>query len=337
MTEPAPQSDAPVTTVPAPTVTFFKRSTKNRSSIRKRPTTPPPATTSDSSDAYSSSDEKATGTRCVKKRRKNKSVVTTETTSRPSSTTLRDSEDVKRRYTDMSSELTNANDATKTNWHNHGDNEMSSLSSSKKNIVEGEEEPIVGGTYKGTSSYTSFIKKSENAPARSVGPMKAPSNIRTITITDYAPDVCKDYKQTGFCGFGDTCKFLHAREDYAQGWKLDRDWEIDQKTGKAKNKKGDDSKGEDDEEKELKDIPFKCIICKGDYKSPIVTKCKHYFCEACAIARYKKTPNCEICGKRTDGAFSMAKELRKKLERKAVREEERRKKEEEEAMIAESN
>ncbi|KAG0129006.1 hypothetical protein HOY82DRAFT_17515 [Tuber indicum] len=336
MTEPVPQSDAPATTAPAPTVTFFKRSTKNRSSIRKRPATPPPATTSDSSDAYSSSDEKATGTRCVKKRRKNKSVVTTETTSKPSSATLGNSEDVKRRYTDVSSELTNANDATKTNWHNHGDNETSSLSS-KKNTAEGEEEPIVGVAYRGTSSYTSFIKKSENAPARSVGPMKAPSNIRTITITDYAPDVCKDYKQTGFCGFGDTCKFLHAREDYAQGWKLDRDWEIDQKTGKAKNKKGDDSKGEDEEEKELKDIPFKCVICKDDYKSPIVTKCKHYFCETCAIARYKKTPNCEICGKRTDGAFSMAKELRKKLERKVVREEERRKKEEAEAMMTESN
>lgn len=112
---------------------------------------------------------------------------------------------------------------------------------------------------------------------------------------------------------------------------MDREWEINQKTGKAKNKKEDDVKGEDDEEKELKDIPFKCIICKDDYKSPIVTKCKHYFCETCAIAKYKKTPNCAICGKRTDGAFSMAKELRKKLERKAIREEERRKKEEEEA------
>lgn len=158
--------------------------------------------------------------------------------------------------------------------------------------------------------------------------MKAPSNIRTITITDYAPDVCKDYKQTGFCGFGDTCKFLHAREDYAQGWKLDRDWEINQKTGKAKAKQEDVV---DDEEKELKDIPFKCVICKSDYRIPIVTKCKHYFCEACAIGRYKKTPSCAICGKRTDGAFSVAKELQKKLARKQEREEERRAKEEEEA------
>src|SRR5205807_8001843 len=104
---------------------------------------------------------------------------------------------------------THANDASKTNWHNHGDGATSSVSSSKK-TAEGEEELIVSGTYKGTSSYTSFIKQSENAPARSVGPIKAPSNIRTITITDYAPDVSKDYKQTGFCGFGDSCKFLHA-------------------------------------------------------------------------------------------------------------------------------
>ncbi len=41
---------------------------------------------------------------------------------------------------------------------------------------------------------------------RNFGPVKAPANVRTITVTDFAPDVCKDYKQTGFCGFGDSCK-----------------------------------------------------------------------------------------------------------------------------------
>ncbi|KAL8974049.1 MAG: hypothetical protein Q9197_001722, partial [Variospora fuerteventurae] len=36
--------------------------------------------------------------------------------------------------------------------------------------------------------------------ARSFGPTKAnPANVRAITVTDFAPDVCKDYKQTGFC------------------------------------------------------------------------------------------------------------------------------------------
>lgn len=233
-----------------------------------------------------------------------------------------------RTYTSDTRTLTSANDATKTNWHNeiNGYEAPKPLNSVTSSV---DDEAPATGTYKGASSYGNFIKKSENAPARTVGPMKAPSNIRSITVTDYAPDVCKDYKQTGFCGFGDTCKFLHAREDYAQGWKLDRDWEISQKTGKAAKKQEDEA--DDDEWKELKDIPFACVICKKDYKAPIVTKCSHYFCEGCAIGRYRKNPGCAICGKRTDGVFNVAKGLRKKLDRKKEREVERKKEEEAEA------
>jgi hypothetical protein len=65
-----------------------------------------------------------------------------------------------------------------------------------------EEKEANNDTYKGAANYRSFIPKNENAPPKKVGPLKAPSNVRTITITDYSPDVCKDYKQTGFCGFG---------------------------------------------------------------------------------------------------------------------------------------
>lgn len=161
-------------------------------------------------------------------------------------------------------------------------------------------------------------------------------------MTDYAPDVCKDYKQTGFCGFGDSCKFLHAREAYAQGWQLDREWEINTKTGKqstagktvasANRDSGAsaaDGKGEQDEDKELEKIPFKCIICKEDYKNPVITKCSHYFCEACALKRYRKDPSCAACGTGTGGVFNVGKKLRGMLERKRERERER-----EEAMGA---
>lgn len=39
------------------------------------------------------------------------------------------------------------------------------------------------------------------------------------------PDICKDYKETGFCGYGDNCKFLHDRGDYKSGWQLEREWD----------------------------------------------------------------------------------------------------------------
>jgi RING finger protein 113A len=47
-----------------------------------------------------------------------------------------------------------------------------------------------------------FDEESKNAPKRSVGPVKAPTNVRMTVVTDFSPDVCKDYKTTGFCGFG---------------------------------------------------------------------------------------------------------------------------------------
>jgi RING finger protein 113A len=145
-------------------------------------------------------------------------------------------------------------------------------------------------------------------------------------VTDFAPDVCKDYKQTGFCGFGDSCKFLHAREDYKQGWELDRDWEIGTKGKKVVGKtvasanraNGTANEDEDDEEL-LQSIPFACIICKKAYTNPIVTKCGHYFCEACALKRYRKDPSCAACSSGTGGVFNTAKKLTRLLAKKRER------------------
>jgi RING finger protein 113A len=107
-------------------------------------------------------------------------------------------------------------------------------------------------------------------------------------------------------------KFLHAREDYKQGWHLDKEWE---QVTKGKNVRGtivaSANRNETEEDADQDDIlresiPFACLICKGPYKNPIVTKCGHYFCEPCALKRYKKDPNCAVCGTGTGGVFNSA-------------------------------
>jgi len=149
------------------------------------------------------------------------------------------------------------------------------------------------------------------------------------------------YKQTGFCGFGDNCKFLHAREDYAHGWQLDKEWENVTKGKKViagtivasadrKNKTGGgDEDADAEEEAMLANIPFVCIICRGPYKSPIQTRCGHYFCEGCALKRYRKDPGCAACGSGTNGVFNSAKRLQKLLDKKRERAARRRKEAEE--------
>lgn len=311
---------APPAAVAKPIV--FKRRGPNPN-LRKRAATPPPD--SDDSDS-SSEDEQGQG---VKRRKKVGGIATV---SQSITRAVADLQSTKF-DADRSKTLDTSNDATKQlNWHD----EKPEVSLDAKNLLgstreKHTEEPKANdGTYKGQSNYTRFIQKNPNAPDRKFGPMKAATNIRTITVTDYSPDVCKDYKQTGFCGFGDGCKFLHAREDYKQGWALDREWES--KT-KGKRQKGTivasvnkaDMRDEEEEDEAdaamLEKIPFACVICKKPYTNPIVTLCGHYFCEACALQRYRKKPDCAACGEGTNGVFNTAKVLKKLLERKKAREE----------------
>lgn len=51
------------------------------------------------------------------------------------------------------------------------------------------------GLYRGQKGYANHIKKRQEVPkAMRVGPQRNTSTIRTVTIVDYQPDVCKDYK-----------------------------------------------------------------------------------------------------------------------------------------------
>ncbi|KXJ82653.1 hypothetical protein RP20_CCG012458 [Aedes albopictus] len=139
--------------------------------------------------------------------------------------------------------------------------------------LEGKEDDKV---YRGLANYTQFYKKKDSALGNAAsgmvrkGPIRAPSNIRSTVRWDYQPDICKDYKETGYCGFGDSCKFLHDRSDYKHGWQLEQEASTTGGTYAADDSDGDDTKYEihsDDEE-----LPFKCFICRESFVDPIVTK-----------------------------------------------------------------
>ncbi|KAF8264800.1 hypothetical protein EI94DRAFT_1779488 [Lactarius quietus] len=145
----------------------------------------------------------------------------------------------------------------------------------------------------------SFPKSMRTGPVRSNN-----STIRTVTITDYQPDVCKDYKETGFCGFGDTCKFLHDRGTYLAGWQLD-------KLAANPQKQAEDPSGSDSDD----DLPFACLIGRHPFTDPVVTRCGHYFCSSCAIKRFAKTPKCAACGAPTGGIFNRADKVMAKMKK----------------------
>lgn len=145
-------------------------------------------------------------------------------------------------------------------------------------------------------NFEDFKKAKEKK--KKYGPLKGNSNLVSSIIFDYKPDVCKDYFETGICGYGDNCKFAHIREDYKKGWEKQEE--------------------EEEVKKEEEEISFKCFICRNDFQDPIITKCNHYFCEKCAIKYYDggKNTKCAICKEETMGVFNTAYILIKKMKKK---------------------
>eukprot|EP00965_Chrysotila_dentata_P075271 2486181-Pleurochrysis_carterae.AAC.14 len=80
--------------------------------------------------------------------------------------------------------------------------------------------------YRGQKAYHQYTNKAEDFTSTMLkghGPARAPVHYRATSRFDYQPDVCKDFKDTGYCGYGDACKFLHDRSDYKTGWQIERD------------------------------------------------------------------------------------------------------------------
>ena len=66
----------------------------------------------------------------------------------------------------------------------------------KKDDAAEEDDTPDDGLYHGQKSYKTHIKKNQEIPkSMRTGPVRSNnSTIRTVTIVDYQPDVCKDYK-----------------------------------------------------------------------------------------------------------------------------------------------
>ncbi|NWI36654.1 R113A protein, partial [Picathartes gymnocephalus] len=160
--------------------------------------------------------------------------------------------------------------------------------------------------YRGINNYQKYVKPKDasmgNACSGMVrtGPIRAPEHLRATVRWDYQPDICKDYKETGFCGFGDSCSSCTtARPPSTAGRSIER--ELDE--GRYGVNEDENYEVSSDEE----DVPFTCFICRGSFKKPAVTKCRHYFCGSCAPQHYRESQRCYVCDKQTNGVFNPAK------------------------------
>ncbi|EXB92396.1 Zinc finger CCCH domain-containing protein 1 [Morus notabilis] len=183
--------------------------------------------------------------------------------------------------------------------------------------------------YKGIHGYTDYkagFRREQTVASEkaggSHGPLRASAHIRATARFDYQPDICKDYKETGYCGYGDSCKFMHDRGDYKSGWQLE-EWEEAEKLRKRNLALGgaDPDEGgadqnddvDDDDDDDEDSLPFACFLCRQPFVDPIVTKCRHYFCEHCALKHHSKNKKCFVCNTPTLGIFNTAHEIRKKM------------------------
>jgi len=188
-----------------------------------------------------------------------------------------------------------------------------------------------------TANVTDENQKALSKPERNkflAGPIRVSKFIRTTSRFDYEPEICKDYKDTGFCGFGDSCIYLHDRTNMKTGKALEEEWEAKKKAEEERKEReinmfctvitgdNDNSGGTNGNVKaaalsEEDGLPFACHICRGAFEEPVVTQCSHYFCQSCILKRVRdeNDPTCPICSQDTNGVFNYPTKLVNKKKR----------------------
>lgn len=101
-----------------------------------------------------------------------------------------------------------------------------------------------------------------------------------------------------------------------------QEWEEKQKKLQQKAAEGwvpgedgnEEAAASDSDEDEL---PFACYICRRPWEEcqdPVVTRCRHYFCEHCALKHNAKNAGrCAVCELPTNGIFNIAIDIERRL------------------------
>lgn len=214
---------------------------------------------------------------------------------------------------------------------------------------------LEAGVYRGLGGYKQYAERGEGAIANSkysgqLGPTRGISNVRSTLRIEYIGTtgeggICKDYKEAGYCGFGDSCKFLHDRSDYKPSYILEKEWDEKQKAIEEKKRKrwekrlqrrqaadGAAGAGEQDspsgegssseEGSRAEELPSMCPKCQRRWEEcssiPIQTVCGHHFCEDCALANFARSPKCITCDAPTNGIFNSCDAIEEKIKQRKL-------------------
>lgn len=175
-----------------PTVSFFKKGKSRPTTSRRRSVSPTPGGAS-SSTADTSTAKSQVVLPSKKQGGNLLSAGTKRSTSQrddlDASEDTRDGPDVK--WTAAGSHQNAAQEIL------DGDEAEEILAKRRRTEKAGDDDALVpdDGLYRGQKAYKSHLQKSKEIPkSMRVGPQRGSSTIKTVTIVDYQPDVCKDYK-----------------------------------------------------------------------------------------------------------------------------------------------
>ena len=180
-------------------VAIFKRGKGRPTTTRKRSASP---TASSSSTPAASSSATPSASAVVRPNKKAAATLLSSGTKRTAS--ARDAEEQEGGVVDVHWSTSGAQSVSSSALEILAGDEAEELMLSKRRRLEGpdaDEDMPDDGMYHGMKAYGNKIKKSQEvSKTMRTGPVRmGPSTIRTATIVDYQPDVCKDYKGRSFC------------------------------------------------------------------------------------------------------------------------------------------